>query len=128
MAVHTAPSHSPDFTVDFEAISGDMPIFGGKTGAHHVRHSTTAGGSRNGDQRMESFKVVKGWIREFVDVAVLFVAVGVMVQILFGNNVPFFNSVTTNLMNFITQLGSNGLVGLIALFVIVWVFQKDKAH
>jgi hypothetical protein len=31
-------------------------------------------------------------------------------------------------MNFITQLGSNGLVGLIALFVIVWVFQKDKAH
>jgi hypothetical protein len=77
---------------------------------------------------MESFKVVKGWIREFVDVAVLFVAVGVMVQILFGSNVPFFNSVTTNLMNFITQLGSNGLVGLIALFVIVWVFQKDKAH
>ncbi|MFZ4723337.1 MAG: hypothetical protein ACOYMI_09360 [Phycisphaerales bacterium] len=77
---------------------------------------------------MDSFKVVKGWIREFVDVAVLFVAVGVMVQILFGNNVPFFNSVTTNLMNFITQLGSNGLVGLIALFVIVWVFQKDKAH
>ena len=76
---------------------------------------------------MDSFKVVKGWIREFVDVAVLFVAV-VMVQILFGNNVPFFNSVTTNLMNFITQLGSNGLVGLIALFVIVWVFQKDKAH
>jgi len=77
---------------------------------------------------MESFKVVKGWIREFVDVAVLFVAVGVMVQILFGSNVPFFNSVTTNLMNFITQLGSNGLVGLIALFVIVWVFQKDRAH
>ena len=77
---------------------------------------------------MDSFKVVKGWIREFVDVAVLFVAVGVMVQILFGSNVPFFNSVTTNLMNFITQLGSNGLVGLIALFVIVWVFQKDKAH
>ena len=77
---------------------------------------------------MESFKVVKGWIREFVDVAVLFVAVGVMVQILFGNNVPFFNCVTTNLMSFITQLGSNGLVGLIALFVIVWVFQKDKAH
>ena len=77
---------------------------------------------------MESFKVVKGWIREFVDVAVLFVAVGVMVQILFGSNVPFFNSVTTNLMNFITQLGSNGLVGLIALFVIVWVFTKEKAH
>jgi len=77
---------------------------------------------------MESFKVVKGWIREFVDVAILFVAVGVMVQILFGNSVPFFNNVTANLMAFITQLGSNGLVGLIALFVIVWVFQKDRAH
>jgi len=77
---------------------------------------------------MESFKVVKGWIREFVDVAILFVAVGVMVQILFGNNVPFFKDVTANLMSVIAQLGTNGLVGLIALFVIVWVFQKDKAH
>lgn len=77
---------------------------------------------------MESFKVVKGWIREFVDVAVLFVAVGVMVQILFGSNVPYFSNVTQNLMAFITQLGEKGLVGLIALFVIVWVFQKEKAH
>jgi hypothetical protein len=51
-----------------------------------------------------------------------------MVQILFGNNVPFFKDVTANLMSFIAQLGTNGLVGLIALFVIVWVFQKDKAH
>jgi hypothetical protein len=85
-------------------------------------------GSRNGDARMKSFKVVKGWIREFVDVATLFVAVGVMVQILFGNNVPFFKDVTANLMRVIAQLGTNGLVGLIALFVIVWVFQKDKAH
>ena len=77
---------------------------------------------------MESFKVVKGWIREFVDVAILFVALSVMVQILFGNNVPFFKDVTANLMRVIAQLGTNGLVGLIALFVIVWVFQKDKAH
>ncbi|MSR18841.1 MAG: hypothetical protein EXS00_06710 [Phycisphaerales bacterium] len=75
---------------------------------------------------MDSFKVVKGWVREFVDIALLFVAVGVMAQIVFGKNVPFFAGVTSNLMDFITQLGSNGITGLIALFVIVWVFTKDR--
>ncbi len=76
---------------------------------------------------MDAFKTVKGWIREFVDIAILFVAVGVMVQIIFGSKVPFFSGVTSNLMDFISQLGGNGLVGLIALFVIVWVFTKDRS-
>jgi hypothetical protein len=41
--------------------------------------------------------------------------------------VPFFSGVTENLMGFINSLGSNGVVGLIALFVIVWVFSKKNA-
>jgi len=74
---------------------------------------------------MNSINVVKGWIREFVDLALLFIAVGVVVQIIFGEtNATFFTDITSNLMNFIKQLGEGGFVGLIALFVIVWVFTK----
>mgnify|MGYP003340024448 CR=1 FL=1 len=77
---------------------------------------------------MDAMKTVKGWVREFVDVAMLFIAVGVVAQIIFGSNVPFFSGVTNNLMEFIKELGSNGVVGLIALFVIVWVFSKNKVQ
>jgi hypothetical protein len=76
---------------------------------------------------MDAMKTVKGWVREFVDVAMLFIAVGVVAQIIFGPKVPFFNGVTENLMGFINSLGNNGFVGLIALFVIVWVFSKKNA-
>ena len=77
---------------------------------------------------MDAMKTVKGWVREFIDVAILFIAVGVVAQIIFGSEVPFFSGITNNLMDFITSLGSNGVVGLIALFVIVWVFTKNKTQ
>ncbi|MBG84231.1 MAG: hypothetical protein CMJ40_06755 [Phycisphaerae bacterium] len=73
---------------------------------------------------MNSINVVKGWIREFIDLALLFIAVGVVVQIIFGPDVEYFSTITKNLMAFISELGTNGFVGLIALFVIVWVFTK----
>ena len=39
-----------------------------------------------------------------------------------GGNVPFFGSVTANIIAFVKDLGSNGLVGLIALGFILWLF------
>jgi H+/gluconate symporter-like permease len=77
---------------------------------------------------MDAMKTVKGWVREFIDVAILVIAVGVVAQIIFGSEVPFFSGITNNLMDFIKSLGSNGVVGLIALFVIVWVFTKNKTQ
>ena len=56
--------------------------------------------------------------------ALLFIAVGVVVQIIFGPDVTYFSGITNNLMGFIDELGKGGFVGLIALFVIVWVFTK----
>jgi len=75
---------------------------------------------------MDAINTVKGWVREFIDVAILFIAVGVVAQIIFGSEVPFFAGITQNLMEFIKSIGSNGVVGLIALFVIIWVFNKNK--
>ena len=55
---------------------------------------------------MNSINVVKGWIREFIDLALLFIAVGVVVQIIFGPDVEYFSAITKNLMAFISELGT----------------------
>jgi len=41
--------------------------------------------------------------------------------------VPFFGGIIPNLTKLITSLGENGLVGLIALSVILWLFYRKKA-
>jgi len=41
-----------------------------------------------------------------------------------GANIPFFGNVTANIMAIVKELGANGLVGLIALGVILWLFSN----
>jgi len=77
---------------------------------------------------MQVFTWIKSWARELMDIMLLFIALGVLVQIIFGsNNVGFFAGITTNLTNFIMQLGNGGFVGLIAMLVIVAVFAKKSS-
>ncbi len=74
---------------------------------------------------MKGFEIVKGWARELVDIMILFIALGVLVQIIFGTeSTGFFGKVTGNLTGFIQQLGNGGFVGLIALLVILSIFSK----
>ena len=46
--------------------------------------------------------------------------------LLVGSNVPFFGGVVTNIMGMVGDLGKNGLVGLIALAIIMWLFSHRK--
>lgn len=76
---------------------------------------------------MNYFGQIKKWIGEITEISLLLIALGVSVQILFGNEVPVFSGIVTNLTGLISTLGENGLVGLIALSVILFLFQKRKA-
>jgi hypothetical protein len=70
---------------------------------------------------------VKKWIGQIVEVGLLLIALGIVLQILFGSGgqpVFFVGGIVTNLMFLIDQLGANGLVGLIALAIILWLFMK----
>lgn len=76
---------------------------------------------------MNAMTTIKGWARELIDLSLLFIAVGVIVQIIFGKSPDdtwFFGGITERLMGFISELGSAGFVGLIALLVILYVFSK----
>ena len=76
---------------------------------------------------MRYLEEAKKLLSEITEVFLLLIALGVVVEILFGTvNLPFFNGVTANLTGLIAQLGEGGLVGLIALAVIIYLFQRGK--
>ena len=79
---------------------------------------------------MHYLEEVKKWLGEITEIFLLLVALGVVVQILFGTPdqaVPFFGGIVDNLTELITTLGNGGLVGLISLGVILYLFQRRKA-
>jgi hypothetical protein len=67
---------------------------------------------------------VKKWVGELTEVFLLLIALGVVVQILCGPEVPFFGQIVANLTAFLSTLGENGFIGLIALGIIVWLFRR----
>ncbi len=78
---------------------------------------------------MQMLEQVKRWLGEITEIALLLIAVGIAVEILFGASVPFFGGgVVANLTALIAGLGDNGLVGLISLSIIFYLFNKTRAH
>ena len=76
---------------------------------------------------MRILEEVKRGLAEITEILLLLIAVGITVEILFGSTVPFFGGVVANLTALIKSLGENGLVGLIALAIILYLFQRQKA-
>lgn len=77
---------------------------------------------------MKALDTFKSWVGEFIELALMLISVGVLVQIIFGKDVMFFSNITDNLMAFISGLGNGGFVGLIALLVIVAIFNRRTAN
>ena len=76
---------------------------------------------------MNYLEQVKRWIGEITEISLLLIALGIVVGILFGDTVPFFGGIVTNLTGLLNTLGENGLVGLVALSIILFLFYKRKA-
>lgn len=76
----------------------------------------------------DTFEKVKKWIYQFTEIGLLLVALGIVLQILFGQTVAFVTGdIVGNLIALIKGLGDQGVVGLIALGIIVWLFSKPKS-
>ena len=75
---------------------------------------------------MDFLHKAKLWIGEITEIALLLVALGVVTEILFGGAVPFVGNVVANLTQLINTLGQNGLVGLVALGIILYLFHKRQ--
>ena len=75
---------------------------------------------------MQFFTEIRKWLVEITEIALLLIALGVTVEILFGNTVPFFGQVVANITGLVKTLGDNGLVGLMALGIILFLFYRKK--
>jgi len=76
---------------------------------------------------MRFLEEAKRWLGEITEIALLLIALGIAIEILFGDAVPFFGGIVANLTALLSTLGENGLVGLIALAIILFLFYRKKA-
>jgi len=73
----------------------------------------------------KAFGMVSAFLGQIVDLGVKLIAVGVVLQILFGAAVPFLGiDVVGSIVKLVSALGSQGLVGLVSIGVIYWAFNK----
>ncbi len=75
---------------------------------------------------MSFFKDVKKWLAEITEISLLLIALAIAVEILFGSSIPFFGGVVANITGLLSTLGDNGLVGLIALGIIIFLFNRRR--
>jgi len=73
---------------------------------------------------MELMDKAKAWIVKITELGLLLVALGVVLQMLFGSNVAFMGEVVGNLIKLLNALGSNGVVGLVAIAIILYLFNR----
>ena len=68
---------------------------------------------------------IRNYLRQFIELGVLLLAVSVLAEILFGPNVAFLGSqVTTNLITLLNSLGEQGIAALIIVFAVIITYRK----
>jgi hypothetical protein len=75
---------------------------------------------------MDFLNTIKGWIGALTEIGLMLIALAIVAALLVGANLPFFSGVVGNLTNMVKELGANGLVGLIVLGFIMWLFSKRQ--
>jgi len=71
-------------------------------------------------------KEIKKSIGEVIEISLLLVAFGIIVEILSGGIVPLGSGIMMNLMRLLSTLGDNGLVGIMVLGIVIYIFRKGK--
>lgn len=73
---------------------------------------------------MDVLARIKTWIGSLTEIGLMLLALAIVAGLLVGGNLPFFSGVVDNIIALVKDLGSAGLAGLIALGVILWLFNK----
>ena len=68
---------------------------------------------------------VLGWIKSVTELGLAVIALGVVLQIIFGAAVPFIGiDIGGAVVTLVKSLGSEGLVGLVAIWVLWGIYSK----
>ena len=68
---------------------------------------------------------VKNWLKQIAEVGLLVIATAVVLEIIFGSPVPFVGvGILDNITALTRDLGEQGLVGIISIGIIVWLYLR----
>jgi len=71
---------------------------------------------------------IRRWVGSIAELGISVIALGVILQILFGDDtgaIPFLPmDILGSVVGFVQTLGSEGLVGLVALGILWWAYGK----
>ena len=85
-------------------------------------HSTTTKQKFEEDGMLDT---VKSWLRQITEVGLLLIAAAVVLEIIFGSAVPYIGvGILDNIIALTAKLGQDGLVGIIAIGIIVWLYLR----
>ena len=74
---------------------------------------------------MSMFDAVKNWLRQIAEVGLLVIAAAVVLEIIFGSPVDFVGlSILDNITALTRELGEQGLVGIISIAIIIWLYLR----
>ena len=70
---------------------------------------------------------IRGWVTALVEVVWSLLALGIVLQVLFGPDVLFLPvDVIGNITDLVLGLGGAGLAGLVTVGVIFWIFTDNS--
>ena len=77
----------------------------------------------------ERIQAVIGWLRLSCDLGISLLSLAIIAGLLFGSSAPFFPvDVVGNVVELTKQLGSEGLVGLVAVWVLASIFNRQLSE
>ena len=71
-----------------------------------------------------NLETIKNFLYKVTEVLALFVAVSLLVGIIFGHETAFFGSVVSNFSSILSIIGEEGLIALVSLLIIVAILKK----
>ena len=71
-----------------------------------------------------NLETVKNFLYKVTEVLALFVAVSLLVGIIFGPDTAFFGSVVSNFSSILSIIGEEGLIALVSLLIITAILKK----
>ena len=72
------------------------------------------------------FDQIIGYVKKLTEAGVALLALGIVMQVIFGKVVPFVGGdIIGNITSIVASLGAQGLVGLVAVGVIYVILSKN---
>ena len=74
---------------------------------------------------MGMLDTIKSWLRQIAEVGLLVIAAAVVLEIIFGSPVDFVGlSILDNITALTRELGEQGLIGIISIAIIIWLYLR----